>query len=124
MVKFEILEHELVPKFSVLTKEEGEVFKHKYGIKKEDLPWIKNSDPICMRLREKQKEDPCPKCGGKMAESIEEGKTKGVKTMRKVIKCEKCSHIVSIIGPGQILKIERKSQVAGHMIAYRYIVPR
>lgn len=47
MVKFEILQHELVPECSLLTKEEVEKLKHEYGIRKEDLPWIRRSDPVC-----------------------------------------------------------------------------
>lgn len=53
MVKFEILKHELVPQFSILTKEEAEALRHTYGIKKEDLPWIRRSDPICKEINAK-----------------------------------------------------------------------
>jgi DNA-directed RNA polymerase subunit H len=78
MVKFEILKHELVPKFSILSKEDVEALRHAYGIRKEDLPWIRRSDPICKEIGAK---------------------------------------------PGEVLKIERKSEVSGIVEAYRYVVP-
>jgi DNA-directed RNA polymerase subunit H len=78
MVKFEILKHELVPKFSTLSKEDVEALRHAYGIRKEDLPWIRRSDPICKEIGAK---------------------------------------------PGEVLKIDRKSEVSGKAVAYRYVVP-
>lgn len=78
MVKFEILKHELVPQFSILPLEEVNALRHTYGIKKEDLPWIRRSDPICKEIGAK---------------------------------------------PGEVLKIIRKSQVSGQVVAYRYVVP-
>jgi DNA-directed RNA polymerase subunit H len=53
MVKPLILKHELVPQFFVLTKEETEGLRHSYGIKKEDLPWIRRSDPVCKEIEAK-----------------------------------------------------------------------
>jgi DNA-directed RNA polymerase subunit H len=50
MVKFEILKHELVPQFEILKKEEIEALRHAYGIRKEDLPWIRRSDPVCKEI--------------------------------------------------------------------------
>jgi len=50
MVKFEILKHELVPQFSVLSPEAISLLRHTYGIKKEDLPWIRRSDPISKEI--------------------------------------------------------------------------
>ena len=50
LVKFEILKHELVPLFNILTKEEVDTLRHTYGIKKEGLPWIRRSDPICKEI--------------------------------------------------------------------------
>lgn len=50
MVKFEILKHELVPQFFILSKEEVEALRHTYGIRKEDLPWIRRSDPVCKEI--------------------------------------------------------------------------
>lgn len=78
MVKFEIFKHELVPKFRTLSKEEAEALRHAYGIRKEDLPWIRRSDPVCQEM--------------------------GVK-------------------PGEVLEITRKSEVSGHAVTYRYVVP-
>ena len=78
LVKFDILKHELVPKFTILSKEEVEALRQTYGIRKEHLPWIRKSDPICKVLGAK---------------------------------------------PGDVLKIERNSDVAGKSITYRYVVP-
>jgi len=78
LVKFDILSHELVPKFTILSKEEVETVRHSYGIRKESLPWIRRSDPVC--------------------------KTIGAR-------------------PGDVLKIERISEVAGKTEVYRYVVP-
>ncbi len=78
MVKFDILSHELVPRFTILTKDEVEELRRLYGIRKEDLPWIRKSDPVCKAIGAK---------------------------------------------PGEVLKIERKSQVAVSSVAYRYVVP-
>jgi DNA-directed RNA polymerase subunit H len=78
LVKFDILKHKLVPKFTILSKEEVEALRQTYGIRKEHLPWIRKSDPICKVLGAK---------------------------------------------PGDVLKIERNSEVAGKSIAYRYVVP-
>ena len=41
-----ILEHELVPKHEVVSLEEGIEILRKYGIRPEQLPWIKASDPV------------------------------------------------------------------------------
>ncbi|MDH5806574.1 MAG: DNA-directed RNA polymerase subunit H [Candidatus Verstraetearchaeota archaeon] len=76
--KFDIFKHELVPKAIVLSKEEVEELKKLYGIRKEQLPWIRKNDPMCKALGAK---------------------------------------------PGDVIKIIRKSPVAGEAIAYRYVVP-
>ncbi|MEM0100612.1 MAG: DNA-directed RNA polymerase subunit H [Candidatus Methanomethylicaceae archaeon] len=78
MSKFDIFKHELVPKAIVLSKEEVEELKKLYGIRKEQLPWIRKNDPMCKALGAK---------------------------------------------PGDVIKIIRKSPVAGEAIAYRYVVP-
>jgi len=78
LVKFDILSHELVPKFSILSKEEVEPLRHSYGIRKENLPWIRRSDPVCKAIGAK---------------------------------------------PGNVLRIERDSEVAGKAVVYRYVVP-
>ena len=41
-----ILEHELVPKHEVVSLEEGVEVLRRYGIRPEQLPWIKASDPV------------------------------------------------------------------------------
>ncbi|RLG89546.1 MAG: DNA-directed RNA polymerase subunit H [Thermoprotei archaeon] len=41
-----ILKHELVPKHEIAKPEEVAEILRKYGIKPEQLPWIKASDPI------------------------------------------------------------------------------
>jgi len=48
--KFDIFKHELVPKAIVLSKEEVEELKKLYGIRKEQLPWIRKNDPMCKAL--------------------------------------------------------------------------
>jgi len=78
LVKFDILSHELVPKFSILSKEEVESLRHSYGIRKENLPWIRRSDPVCKEIGAR---------------------------------------------PGDVLRIERSSEVAGKIVIYRYVVP-
>jgi len=121
--KFDILEHDLVPEFRILNREEYQQLRKSLGIRKEDLPWIRNSDPVCLRIKEAQKSAHCPKCDGKLVESVEEREFKGVTTQKKVMKCEKCDYYEPVLGPGQILEITRKSQVAGHAVAFRYVVP-
>ncbi len=123
MGKFDILEHELVPEFRILNREEYQALRKALGIRKEDLPWIRNSDPVCLRIKEAQKSAHCPKCGGKLVESVEEREFKGVPTQKRVMKCEKCDYYEPVLGPGQILKITRNSEVAGHAVAFRYVVP-
>ncbi len=41
-----VLEHELVPKHEIVSVEEGMEILKKYGIKPEQLPWIRASDPV------------------------------------------------------------------------------
>jgi len=43
---FDILEHELVPKHKILTKEETDELLKKYSIKLVDLPRIFSDDPV------------------------------------------------------------------------------
>jgi DNA-directed RNA polymerase subunit H len=78
LVKFDILSHELVPKFTILSKEEVEALRQTYGIRRESLPWIRRSDPACKAIGAR---------------------------------------------PGDVLKIERSSEVAGKNVVYRYVVP-
>ncbi|MEM4919794.1 MAG: DNA-directed RNA polymerase subunit H [Candidatus Nezhaarchaeales archaeon] len=44
--KFTILDHELVPKHILLTKEERKQLLEQLKIKPEQLPWIRASDPV------------------------------------------------------------------------------
>lgn len=49
-VEENILEHELVPKHELLTKEEALKVLRELGIRPEQLPWIRASDPIVKLL--------------------------------------------------------------------------
>jgi DNA-directed RNA polymerase subunit H len=44
--KFDLLKHELVPQFRIMTKEEVEQLRKDLGVRKEDLPWMLKSDPV------------------------------------------------------------------------------
>ncbi len=46
MVKFDILKHELVPQFRILSKDEVDALRKSLGIRKEDLPWMRRNDPV------------------------------------------------------------------------------
>lgn len=45
-----ILEHELVPRHEIVLVEEGLEVLKKYGVKPEQLPWIKASDPVAKAI--------------------------------------------------------------------------
>jgi DNA-directed RNA polymerase subunit H len=47
---FDILEHELVPRHIILTKEEAKKLLKKLNISPYQLPWISESDPVCKRI--------------------------------------------------------------------------
>jgi len=49
-VKAKILEHELVPKHEVLSLEEGLKVLKSYGVKPEQLPWLRASDPVARAI--------------------------------------------------------------------------
>lgn len=49
-VEEKILDHELVPKHELLTKEEALKVLRELGIRPEQLPWIRASDPIVKLL--------------------------------------------------------------------------
>ncbi len=53
MAKFNVLEHELVPEHYLVSVEEEEEILKKLGIKKENLPKIKKSDPVLRILERK-----------------------------------------------------------------------
>jgi len=48
--KFSILEHELVPKHEILSIEEAVKLLKELGIRPEQLPWIRASDPVAREL--------------------------------------------------------------------------
>jgi DNA-directed RNA polymerase subunit H len=48
--KLDILKHELVPKHTILTKEEAEELRKKYKIELYQLPYIKSSDPVVIMI--------------------------------------------------------------------------
>ena len=45
-----VLEHELVPKHEVVSLEEGLEVLRRYGVKPDQLPWIKASDPVAKAI--------------------------------------------------------------------------
>jgi len=53
MGKYNILKHELVPAHELLSKEEEEELLQNLGIKREQLPKIRKSDPVIRVLEEK-----------------------------------------------------------------------
>ena len=50
MGKFRLQDHVLVPKHEILSKEEAEELLKTLGIKKEQLPKIKHTDPIIREI--------------------------------------------------------------------------
>lgn len=51
--KFNVLEHELVPKHVLLSKEEARRILKSMGIKKTELPLIYSTDPVARALKAK-----------------------------------------------------------------------
>ncbi|ABL77697.1 DNA-directed RNA polymerase subunit H [Thermofilum pendens] len=51
--KFDVLEHELVPKHVLLSKEEANRLLKAMGLKKSELPWIYSTDPVARALKAK-----------------------------------------------------------------------
>ena len=49
-VSHKILEHELVPKHELLSKEEAVKVLRELGVRPEQLPWIRASDPVARLL--------------------------------------------------------------------------
>jgi|UniRef100_A0A7J2U244 DNA-directed RNA polymerase subunit H len=45
-----VLEHELVPKHEILSIDEGVRILREYGIKPEQLPWLRASDPAAKAI--------------------------------------------------------------------------
>ncbi len=52
--KFTVSMHQLVPKHEVLTKEETKEVLEMFGIEKEKLPKILDSDPLCKEIGAKK----------------------------------------------------------------------
>lgn len=48
--KFNVLAHELVPKHEVLSLEEATKVLRELGVRPEQLPWIRASDPVVKAL--------------------------------------------------------------------------
>ncbi|AGB05259.1 DNA-directed RNA polymerase, subunit H, RpoH/RPB5 [Aciduliprofundum sp. MAR08-339] len=53
MVRFNVLEHELVPEHYLVSEEEEEKILNELGVKKENLPKIKKSDAVLRVLERK-----------------------------------------------------------------------
>lgn len=49
-IESKIMEHELVPKHELLTKEEALKVLRELGVRPEQLPWIRASDPVAKLL--------------------------------------------------------------------------
>jgi DNA-directed RNA polymerase subunit H len=47
---FDILEHELVPKHEVVPPEEAAKILRELGVRPEQLPWIRATDPVVRRI--------------------------------------------------------------------------
>lgn len=75
--QFDLTEHDLVPKHTILSKKEEKDVLKKYEIKPDQLPKLLNTDPVVVSIGAK---------------------------------------------PGQIIKVERKSQTAKKAVAYRLVV--
>ena len=56
-IKFNILEHELVPEHILLSEEEAEKVLSELGIKRDQLPKIRKNDPAIRNLEKTLKDD-------------------------------------------------------------------
>ena len=52
--KFTVSTHQLVPKHEVLTKDETKEVLEMFGVEKEQLPKILDSDPVCNEIGAKR----------------------------------------------------------------------
>lgn len=75
--KFNVLRHELVPKHEIVPVEEAVRILKEFGVRPEQLPWIKASDPVARAIGAR---------------------------------------------PGDIVRIVRRSEIAGEVVVYRYVV--
>ncbi len=48
--KFNVLEHELVPKHILLSRDEAKKLLRIMGLRKTELPWIYSTDPVAKAL--------------------------------------------------------------------------
>jgi DNA-directed RNA polymerase subunit H len=75
--RFNVLKHELVPKHEIIPIEEAIKILRELGVRPEQLPWIRASDPVAKAIGAK---------------------------------------------PGDIIRIIRKSETAGEIVVYRYVI--
>ena len=75
--KFNVLKHELVPKHEIVPIEEAIRILRELGVRPEQLPWIRASDPVARAIGAK---------------------------------------------PGDIIRVIRKSETAGEIVVYRYVI--
>jgi DNA-directed RNA polymerase subunit H len=74
---FNVLKHELVPKHEIIPIEEAIKILRELGVRPEQLPWIRASDPVAKAIGAK---------------------------------------------PGDIIRVIRKSETAGEIVVYRYVI--
>ncbi|MDT7888812.1 MAG: DNA-directed RNA polymerase subunit H [Desulfurococcales archaeon] len=75
--KFNVLKHELVPRHELVPIEEAIKILKELGVKPEQLPWIRASDPVARAIGAK---------------------------------------------PGDIIRVIRRSDTAGEIVVYRYVI--
>jgi len=75
--RFNVLKHELVPKHEIVPIEEAIRILRELGVKPEQLPWIRASDPVARAIGAR---------------------------------------------PGDIIRVIRRSETAGEIVVYRYVV--
>ncbi|MEM4970645.1 MAG: DNA-directed RNA polymerase subunit H [Sulfolobales archaeon] len=75
--RFNVLKHELVPRHEIVPIEEAIKILRELGVRPEQLPWIKASDPVARAIGAK---------------------------------------------PGDIIRVIRKSETAGEIVVYRYVI--
>jgi DNA-directed RNA polymerase subunit H len=75
--RFNVLKHELVPKHEIIPIEEAIKILRELGVRSEQLPWIRASDPVAKAIGAR---------------------------------------------PGDIIRVIRKSETAGEIVVYRYVI--
>ena len=81
MVRFNVLEHELVPEHYLVPKEEEEKILKELGVKKENLPRIKKSDAVLRVLERKYGHIPV----GSLIKIVRKSPTAGRITVYRVV---------------------------------------